>query len=188
MPGKPFRSSLEPHFDEIAQRRARRETWQEIAVALEKAHGLKVHFSAVQKFFGRHLAGRSRPLGFDPLPTTATSAAVGATPPVVSVDAAESLGYGGPAHPDDENPFLMRRRQVQRAAPHGEQADVPAAAPDPVPAGKKYVFIPKPKVPSRFSDEDLQFNDPLAIDTFGKPVPVEPEAENPFKMRKRQAS
>ena len=183
MPGKPFRSSLEPHFDEIAQRRAQRETWQEIAAALEKAHGLKVHLSAVQKFFGRHLASRPRPLGFDPLPP-ARNAAV-ATPPA-SLDAAESLGYGGPAHPDDENPFLMRRRQNERTPPTSEQAAAPAAAP--AAARKEYVFIPKPKRPSIFSEEDLQFNDPLAIDTFGKPVPVEPEAENPFKMRKRQAS
>ena len=165
MPGKPFRSSLEPHFDEIAQRRARRETWAEIAAELEKAHGLKVHLSAVQKFFGRHLAGRSRPrpLGFDPLPTAATSvAAVVAPPPAASFDSgAESLGYGGPAHPDEENPFLRRRRQAQRTAPNDEQAARPAAA-IPAPAGKKYVFIPKPKRPSRFSEEDLQFNDPLA--------------------------
>ena len=187
MPGKPFRSSLEPHFDEIAQRRTRRETWAGIAAALEKAHGLKVHFTAVQKFFGRHLAGRPRPLGFDPLPTATASAAV-APPPAASLDAAESLGYGGPAHPDDENPFLMRRRQAQHAPPNGEQAAPFTDAQTPAPARKEYVFIPKPKRPSRFSDEDLQFNDPLAIDTFGKPVPENPDVENPFKMRKRKTS
>ncbi len=140
MPGKPFRSSLEPHFDEIAQRRVRRETWQGIAAELEKAHGLKIHFSAVQKFFGRHLA-RPRPLGFAPLQTaattTATTAATGAA-----------------------------------AAPGAE--------------AKKDVFIPKAERPSRFSDEDLQFNDPLALD--GEQMPVDPDAENPFKMRKRKAS
>ena len=37
---------------------------------------------------------------------------------------------------------------------------------------KEYVFIPKSKAPSRFSEEDLQFNDPLAIDPFGKALPV----------------
>ena len=83
------------------------------------------------------------------------------------------------------------------AAPSGNAA--PALAPPPAaseaqdaaattPARKEYVFIPKPKPPSRFSDEDLQLNDPLAIDTFGKPVPVDPDAENPFKMRKGKAS
>ena len=136
MPGKPFRSSLEPHFDEIAQRRARRETWQGIAAELEKAHGLKVHFSAVQKFFGRHLA-RPRPLGFAPLPTAATATAT--------------------AQADETTP--------------------PAAE------AKKYVFTPKDKQPSRFSDEDLQFNDPLAFEV----KPADPDAENPFKMRKRPA-
>ncbi len=81
------------------------------------------------------------------------------------------------------------------AAPSGHAA--PAVAPPPAAteaqdtatttsARKEYVFIPKPKPPSRFSDEDLQLNDPLAIDTFGKPVPVDPNAENPFKMRKRK--
>ena len=57
-----------------------------------------------------------------------------------------------------------------------------------VPARKEYVFIPKPKRPGRFADEDLQFNDPLAIDTFGGAVRVDPDAENPFKMRKPKAS
>ncbi len=60
-------------------------------------------------------------------------------------------------------------------------------APPPTVPAKKYVFIPKPERPSIFSDEDLQFNDPLAIDTFGKSVPVDPDAENPFKMRKPKA-
>ena len=183
MPGKPFRSSLEPHFEEIAQRRMRRETWQEIAAALEKAHGLKVHLSAVQKFFGRHLAGRPRPLGFDPLPSAATSAAATSAP--IPPGELANEGYGGPAYPDDENPFLMRRRQNQRTAVSGEQAAIPDAA-TPAPAGKKYVFIPKPKRPSIFSDEDMQLNDPLEIKGYGKPV--DPDAENPFKMRKRPAS
>lgn len=137
MPGKPFRSSLEPHFDEIAQRRARRETWAGIAAELEKAHGLKVHFSAVQKFFGRHLA-RPRPLGFAPLPTAATTTATAPTD----------------------------------------------AAMPPAPEGKKYVFTPKAARPSPFSDEDLQFNDPLALG--GEKTPVDADAENPFKMRKRK--
>ena len=140
MPGKPFRSSLEPHFDEIAQRRARRETWQGIAAELEKAHGLKIHFSAVQKFFGRHLA-RPRPLGFAPLPTAATTTATTAVTGAAAAPGAEA---------------------------------------------KKYVFTPKDKRPSRFSDEDLQFNDPLALD--GEQTPVDPDAENPFKMRKRKTS
>ena len=163
MPGKPFRSSLEPHFDEIAQRRVRRETWAEIAAELEKAHGLKVHLSAVQKFFGRYQVRKAQPLGFDPLPTaTATSASVAA--PLASPDGgAESLGYGGPAHPDDENPFKMRRRQNERTtAANMEQAAPSTDAPTSAPARKEYVFIPKPRRPSRFSDEDLECNDPLA--------------------------
>ena len=119
MPGKPFRSSLEPYFDEIAQRRARRETWQGIAAELEKAHGLKIHFSAVQKFFGRYQARQRQPLGFAPRPIHVASmathaAAAGEPPPAFPEGDAESLGYGGPVHPDDENPFLMRRRPAPR--------------------------------------------------------------------------
>ena len=63
-----------------------------------------------------------------------------------------------PIDPDAENPFKMRKRQAQSSTPKGGEATPPNAAP----AGKKdYVFIPKPKAPSRFSDEDLEFNDPL---------------------------
>ena len=72
------------------------------------------------------------------------------------------------------------------APPPPAASEVQEAAPTPPPPRKEYVFIPKPKRPSIFSDEDLQFNDPLAIDTFGKPVPVDPDAENPLKMRKRK--
>ena len=127
MPGKPFRSSLEPHFDEIAQRRARRETWQGIATELEKAHGLKIHFSAVQKFFGRHLA-RPRPLGFEPLPTAATttlaptvrapssviqpSSSIAGVPPMPTFEDANHDAFGGPIDPDAENPFKMRKRKT----------------------------------------------------------------------------
>ena len=134
MPGKPFRSSLEPHFDEIPQRRARRETWQGIAAELEKSHGLKVHFSAVQKFFGRYQA-RPRPLGFAPLPTTTTAAAAptpaihasssviqpspstAGVPPVPIFEDADHDPLGGPIDPDAENPFKMRKRQAQRSRP-----------------------------------------------------------------------
>ena len=165
MPGKPFRSSLEPHFEEIAQRRMRRETWAEIATELEKAHGVKVHFTAVQKFFGRHLAGRPRPLGFAPLP--ASPSPVGATPAApldhAATDPLNFDAQGQPVpgyHPDDENPFKLRKRQAQRAALDGGEATAPAAPQ--TPPAKKYVFIPKEKRPSRFSDEDLEFNDPLA--------------------------
>ena len=174
MPGKPFRSRLEPHFEEIAQRRARRETWAGIAAELGRAYGVKVHFTAVQKFFGRYLTGRPRPLGFDPVSTTAASTAAAVATPSACFDrGAEPLGDGGPAHPDDENPFLMRRRQAQcTSAPNGEPAAAPAA---PAAPARKYVFHPKEKRPSIFSEEDLQFNDPLAIDTFGGPVPADPD-------------
>ena len=137
MPGKPFRSSLEPHFEEIAQRRARRETWQGIAAELEKAYGLKVHFSAVQKFFGRYQARKAQPLGFEPLSAPAATTTTEATTPSVA-------------------------------------------------GSHKSVLTPKPKASSHSSDEDAQFNDPLALECEGQPV--DPDAENPFKMRKRKAS
>lgn len=117
MPGKPFRSGLEPHFLEIGQRRARRETWAEIAAELERVHGLKVHFSAVQKFFARFQARRVQPLGFAPL------AAVGSAEEAAAATQPPATG---------------------------------------TPPAKKYVFIPKPKRESIFSEEDLQWNDPLA--------------------------
>ena len=118
MPGKPFRSSLEPHFDEIAQRRARRETWQGIAAELEKGHGLKVHFSAVQKFFGRHLA-RPRPLGFVPLPTAATTTDAA---PTDTTTLAEPGGEEVRVHPQGQtqpSPIFRRGFTVQRSAGFG---------------------------------------------------------------------
>ena len=165
MPGKPFRSSLEPHFDEIAQRRARRGTWQGIAAELEKAHKLKVHFSAVQKFFGRYQARRVQPLGFAPQPATESTRVATVSPSAAPETVVEEhQGYGEPAHPDDENPFLMRQRQSPSSARTPATSE-PAAEGDAsaksTPA-KKYVFIPKPKAPNRFSNEDLEFNDPLA--------------------------
>ncbi len=126
MPGKPFRSSLESHFDEIAQRRARRETWAGIAAELEKSHGLKVHFSAVQKFFGRYRARQSQPLGFEPLPAPtnisahvdSTDRAQQSTHRASSIESVPESGrdyFGDPVGPDAENPFKMRKKLTQHS-------------------------------------------------------------------------
>ncbi len=96
MPGKPFRSGLEPHFEEIGQRRARRETWAGIAAELERAYGVKVHFSAVQKFFARYQARRVQPLGFAPLATATGSAeeiAAATTPPATGTPPAKKYVF-----------------------------------------------------------------------------------------------
>ena len=48
------------------------------------------------------------------------------------------------------------------------------------------MFIPKPERPSIFADEDLQLNDPLAIEPFGKPV--DSVAQNLFRKKKSAES
>ena len=157
MPGRPFQSSLEPHLETIRALRLKRRTWRQVATTLKAEHGLEIDPAAVYKFFKRRVRPSTRqPLGF---PTLTAAPSGNATPALAPPPAAS---------------------EAQDAA-----ATTPAAAAT-TPARKEYVFIPKPKPPSRFSDEDLQLNDPLAIDTFGKPVPVDPDAENPFKMRKRK--
>ena len=161
MPGRPFQSSLEPHLETIRALRLKRRTWRQVAGVLKTEHGLEIDPAAVYKFFKRRVRPTARqPLGF-PTPAAATSERHASVPPGPAVDGAASDLTFGPMDPDTENPFKMRRRQAQPPASKGGEATPPDAAP--APAGKKdYVFIPKPKAPSRFSDEDLEFNDPLA--------------------------
>lgn len=159
MPGLPFQSSLEPHLETIRALRLKRRTWQQVAETLKAEHDLEIDRSAVYKFFKRRVQPSARqPLGF-PAPTAPSGSRAGVPPVPASEGAAPDLSFE-PIDPDAENPFKMRKRQAQRLASNAGEVAPPNAAP--APAGKKdYVFIPKPKAPSRFSDEDLEFNDPL---------------------------
>lgn len=49
----------------------------------------------------------------------------------------------------------------QAQAKKARTAHTGGSTPTTAPTAKKYVFTPKPKAPGRFSDEDLEFNDPL---------------------------
>jgi len=64
MPGQPYRSKLNPHFDFIREARLREETWEEIARRIGE-RGTPTDRSQVCRFFRRKLSGR-RPLGFAP--------------------------------------------------------------------------------------------------------------------------
>ena len=64
MPGKPFQSKLEPHFDFILEARRKRQTWEAIAQQLA-AHGTTTTPQAVHAFTKRRLK-RRYPLGMAP--------------------------------------------------------------------------------------------------------------------------
>jgi hypothetical protein len=64
MPGKPFQSKLEPHFDFILEARRKRQTWQAIAQELADK-GTAATPQAVHGFMKRRLK-RRYPLGMDP--------------------------------------------------------------------------------------------------------------------------
>jgi hypothetical protein len=57
MPGKPFQSKLEPHFDFIREIRRKRQTWDAIAQLLT-AHGTPTTKQAVHAFLKRRLKRR----------------------------------------------------------------------------------------------------------------------------------
>ncbi len=64
MPGKPFQSKLEPHFDFIIEARRKRQTWQAIADEMA-AQGVTITPQAVHGFAKRRLK-RRYPLGAAP--------------------------------------------------------------------------------------------------------------------------
>ena len=138
--GKPFQSKLTPFYEQIARLRKKHTPYPEIAKRLHDEHGLKVSPSTIFEF----VKVRARRSGVFTLPELPTAAPIHTRPA-----AAASEIDGVP--------------QAQTGKPPAEHAggSTPAAAPPPPPR-KKYVFIPEPKAPSRFSDEDLQWNDPLA--------------------------
>jgi hypothetical protein len=135
--GKPFQSKLTPFYEQIARLRKKHTPYPEIAKRLHDEHGLKVSASTIFEF----VKVRARRSGVFTLPEVPTAAPLGTVSSEI------------PAAPLQAQP--QKARAVDAAEP------TPAAVPTP-PPGKKYVFIPKPKAPSRFSDEDLEFNDPLA--------------------------
>src|ERR1700761_6551683 len=64
MPGKPFQSKLEPHFDFILEARRKHQTWEAIAQQLT-THGITTTKQAVHIFLKRRLK-RRYPLGAAP--------------------------------------------------------------------------------------------------------------------------
>jgi hypothetical protein len=66
MPGKPFQSKLEPHFDFILEARRKRQTWEAIAKQLT-TQGTATTPQAVHAFVKRRLK-RRYPLGMAPAP------------------------------------------------------------------------------------------------------------------------
>jgi hypothetical protein len=64
MPGKPFQSKLEPHFDFILEARRKRQTWETIAQQLT-TQGTVTTPQAVHAFTKRRL-NRRYPLGMAP--------------------------------------------------------------------------------------------------------------------------
>ena len=66
MPGKPFRSKLEPHFDFILEARRKRQTWEAITQQLS-TQGTATTPQAVHAFVKRRLK-RRYPLGMAPAP------------------------------------------------------------------------------------------------------------------------
>ncbi len=180
MPGRPFQSSLEPHLETIRALRLKRRTWRQVAETLKTECGLEIDPAAIYKFFKRRVRPSARqPLGFPTVSATGGSRAALSPPVPIPDDAATDLSFE-PIDPDAENPFKMRKRRAQPST----ASDAEAAPSDAAPAtpAKKYVFIPKPERPSIFSEEDLQLNDPLAIEPFGKPV--DSVAQNLFRKKK----
>lgn len=139
--GKPFQSKLTPFYALIQQWRKKHVPYPEIAQRLHAEHGLKVSASTIFEF----VKVRARRSGVFALPEIPTAAPTSPALPPAAI-------HEAPGAP-------QAQAKKARKADAGES--VPATATTP-PAGKKYVFIPKPKAPSRFSDEDLEFNDPLA--------------------------
>ena len=174
MPGRPFQSSLEPHLETIRALRLKRRTWRQVAGALKAEHGLEIDPAAIYKFFKRRTHPSARqPLGF---PTAASVTSNLPTDALRPEGTAADLSFE-PSDPDAENPYKMRKQPAPTSSVDGRDGS-PSDGASTAPA-KKYVFIPKPKRPSLFSEEDLQLNDPLAIEPFGRPA--DPEARTSLK-------
>ena len=139
--GKPFQSKLTPFYEQIARLRKKHTPYPEIAKRLHDEHGLKVSPSTIFEF----VKVRARRSGVFALPEVPI-----ATPLPAPSSAATHEAPGVPP----------AQAKKARMVDGGELT--PAAPPrTPAAAAKKYVFTPKPKPQSRFSDEDLEFNDPL---------------------------
>ena len=66
VPGRPYRSTLIPHFQWIKARRRAGATWQEIAAALNKEKGIKIGAAAVYRFYDRTAKRTQWPAGMEP--------------------------------------------------------------------------------------------------------------------------
>ncbi len=135
--GKPFQSKLTPFYEQIARLRKKHTPYPEIARRLHDEHGLKVSPSTIFEF----VKVRARRGGVFALP--------------------DLPGGAAPAAATGEARGSTEAAKKQARTEHAGGS--PASTPPPAPAApaKRYVFTPKPKAQSRFSDEDLEFNDPL---------------------------
>ena len=111
--GKAWASRLCAFEDAIRAQRKAHKSYREIAAWLD-TQGLHVSASSVHGFV-KARAQRKRPLYALPEPTAAPLPAAPtptvAPPPIAApLDGEIHEGYGGPAEPDDENPFLMKRK------------------------------------------------------------------------------
>ena len=139
--GKPFQSKLTPFYEVIQRLRKKHTPYPEIAKRLHDEHGLKVSPSTIFEF----VKVRARRSGVFALPEVPTAAPIPAPSPTTNRE-------------DRTTP----QTQAKKARTVDAGRSTPAApSAEPAAAAKKYVFIPKPKPQSRFSDEDLEFNDPL---------------------------
>ncbi len=137
--GKPFQSKLTPFYEVIQRLRKKHTPYPEIAKRLHDEHGLKVSASTIFEF----VKVRARRSGVFALPEMPTAAPIHPPPATATSEAQAAPQAQG--------------KKARAADAGGSTPATPPAAP----AAKKYVFIPKPKPQSRFSDEDLEFNDPL---------------------------
>ena len=136
--GKPFQSKLTPFYEVIQRLRKKHVPYPEIAKRLHDEHGLKVSPSTIFEF----VKVRARRSGVFALPEVPSAAPI----PAPSA-AATHEAHGAP------------QAQGKKARTVDAGGSTPTT--QPAAAAKKYVFTPKPKAPGRFSDEDLEFNDPL---------------------------
>jgi hypothetical protein len=77
---RPFRSVLQPYFDEIRRMRRARHTWREIAEYLTATYGIRIAVPSVYLFFKRATRRKTLPLGFEDLPVAYDRSAPQANP------------------------------------------------------------------------------------------------------------
>lgn len=98
VPGRPFRSVLKPHLEFIRAARRADKSWQEIADALAREHGVKITGRGVNRFFAAIKRRTAWPLGMEP-----TSPA--------------SISAGGPHSMAPGRPSVLGSKRGQKAVP-----------------------------------------------------------------------